>query len=112
MVSDFGIIGDSVVMSRLRALIAGEQRSVLLERSWSAKEAKRRAGKNPQSAITLPFGVGYDEKQGWYYKPETERVREAFRMMLAKHARKNRLISDGSFDFVMVKRRRPKSIAT
>ena len=68
----------------LRAAIAGLERTEILERVWSAKEEKRRAGKNPQSDITLPFGVGYDAKEGrWFYKPEAEKVREAFRLFLS-----------------------------
>src|SRR5439155_9079721 len=36
-----------------------------------------------QSPAVLPFGVGYEEARGFYYKPEAERVREAFRLFLA-----------------------------
>jgi DNA invertase Pin-like site-specific DNA recombinase len=68
----------------LRAAIAGLERTEILERVWSAKEEKRRAGKNPQSEITLPFGVGYDMKGArWFYKPDAEKVREAFRLFLS-----------------------------
>jgi hypothetical protein len=31
----------------------------------------------------LPWGVGYEVARGFYYKPEAERVREAFRQFLA-----------------------------
>ena len=68
----------------LRAAIAGLERTEILERVWSAKEEKRRAGKNPQGEITLPFGVGYDAKESrWFYKAEAEKVREAFRLFLS-----------------------------
>ena len=72
------------LMGTLRAAIAGLERTEILERIWSAKEEKRRAGKMPQSEITLPFGVGYDrEKERWYYTAEAEKVREAFRRFMA-----------------------------
>src|ERR1035437_3305443 len=48
------------LLGTIRAAMAGAERSEILERVWTAKEAKRRSGKNPQSAITLPYGVGYD----------------------------------------------------
>lgn len=70
-------------MGTLRAAFAGMERTEILERVWTAKEEKRRAGKFGQSAVCLPFGVGYDENRGWYYKPEAERVREAFRLFLS-----------------------------
>jgi DNA invertase Pin-like site-specific DNA recombinase len=68
----------------LRAAMAGLERTEILERVWAAKEEKRRAGKHAQSEITLPFAVGYVMKEGrWYFKPEAEKVREAFRCILA-----------------------------
>jgi DNA invertase Pin-like site-specific DNA recombinase len=71
-------------MGAIRAAIAGLERAEILERIWSAKEEKRRAGKMPQSSITLPFGVGYDRAaERWYYTPESEKVREAFRRFLS-----------------------------
>jgi DNA invertase Pin-like site-specific DNA recombinase len=72
------------LMGTLRAAMAGLERTEILERIWSAKEEKRRAGKMPQSEITLPFGVGYDrEKERWHYTAEAEKVREAFRRFIA-----------------------------
>lgn len=71
------------LMGTIRAAIAGMERTEILERIWTAKEEKRRAGKLGQSKIVLPFGVGYDAIQGFYYKPEAEKVREAFRRFLA-----------------------------
>jgi DNA invertase Pin-like site-specific DNA recombinase len=62
------------LMGTIRAAIAGLERTEILERIWSAKEEKRRAGKMPQSSVTLPFGVGYDRgAERWYYTPEAER---------------------------------------
>jgi DNA invertase Pin-like site-specific DNA recombinase len=71
-------------LGTIRAAMAGLERAEILERVWSAKEEKRRAGKHPQSHITLPYAVGYDAKeQRWYFKPEVEKVCEAFRLLLA-----------------------------
>jgi len=71
------------LMAGLRAIIAGNELSEIRERVWAAKEEKRRAGKLGQSSIVLPFGVGYEEKRGFFYEPEAERVREAFRRFLS-----------------------------
>jgi len=59
------------------------ERAEILERIWSAKEEKRRRGELAQSVVVLPFGVGYEQSRGFYYKSEAERVREAFRLFLA-----------------------------
>jgi DNA invertase Pin-like site-specific DNA recombinase len=71
------------LMGTIRAAIAGLERTEILERVWGAKEEKRKAGKLAQSSIVLPFGVGYSEEHGFYYKPEAERIGEAFRLFLA-----------------------------
>lgn len=71
------------LLGTIRAAIAGMERSEILERIWSAKEEKRKAGKFAQSKVCLPFGVGYEESRGWFYTSESERVKEAFRMLLA-----------------------------
>jgi DNA invertase Pin-like site-specific DNA recombinase len=72
------------LMGSIRAAIAGLERTEILERVWSAKEEKRRRGELAQSPIVLPFAVGYDKVHGgFYYKPEAERVRQAFRLFLA-----------------------------
>ena len=71
------------LMGTIRAAIAGMERTEILERIWSAKEEKRRRGELAQSQIVLPWGVGHDSLRGFYYKPEAERVREAFRQFLA-----------------------------
>jgi DNA invertase Pin-like site-specific DNA recombinase len=70
-------------MGSIRAAMAGMERTEILERVWSAKEEKRKRGELAQSQIVLPFGVGYKQGLGFYYKPEAERVREAFRLFLA-----------------------------
>ncbi len=69
------------LMGTIRAAIAGMERTEILERIWSAKEEKRRAGGFGQSRACLPYGVNYDG--AWSYTPEAEKVREAFRMVLA-----------------------------
>ena len=72
------------LVGTIRAVLAGLERSEILERVWMAKEEKRRAGKHPQGQVVLPFGVGYDAKQGrWFYKEEVEKVREAARLFLS-----------------------------
>ncbi len=70
-------------MGAIRAAMAGMERTETLERIWTAKEEKRRRGELAQSQIVLPWGVGYEGKRGFFYKPEAERVREAFRQFLA-----------------------------
>lgn len=69
------------LMGTIRAAIAGLERQEILERMWAAKEEKRKRGEHPQSYITLPFGIGYQERK-WFYKPEAQRVLEAFHKML------------------------------
>lgn len=71
------------LLGTIRAAIAGMERTEILERIWSAKEEKRQRGELAQSAVVLPFAVGYDQGRGFFYKPESERVRKAFRLFLA-----------------------------
>jgi DNA invertase Pin-like site-specific DNA recombinase len=71
------------LVAGLRAIIAGNELSEIRERIWAAKEEKRRSGKLAQSAAVLPFGIGYEESRGFFYRPEAERVREAFHRFLA-----------------------------
>ncbi len=79
------------LMGTIRAAIAGLERTEILERVWSAKEEKRRRGELAQSKIVLPYGVGYEADRGFFYKPEAERVREAFRRFLAGNQCYNQL---------------------
>lgn len=74
-----------------RALMAGQERSDILERIWSSKEQKRRIGELAQSSVVLPFGVAYEKGRGFYYKPEAEKVREAFRMVLSGNPNYNKI---------------------
>jgi DNA invertase Pin-like site-specific DNA recombinase len=74
-------------LGTIRAAMAGLERTEILQRVWSAKEEKRRAGKHAQSYITLPYAIGYDSPaQRWFHKPEVEKVCEAFRLLLAGEA--------------------------
>ena len=71
------------LMGTIRAAMAGMERTEILERIWSAKEEKRRRGELGQSKVVLPWGIGHDSSRGFFYKPEAERVREAYRHFLA-----------------------------
>src|SRR5258706_11886299 len=71
------------LVAGLRAIIAGNELSEIRERVWGAKEEKRRSGKLAQSSIVLPFAVGYEDARGFFYRPEAEKVREAFRRFLS-----------------------------
>ena len=71
------------LMGTIRAAIAGMERTETLERVWGAKEEKRKRGELAQSEIVLPFGVGYEQDRGFYYKPEATRVQAAFRQFLS-----------------------------
>ena len=70
------------LLGTIRAAMAGLERREIVERMMDAKEAMRRAGKHPGGSVTLPYGVGYSKKQGWWYKPEAEKVKEAYRLFL------------------------------
>jgi DNA invertase Pin-like site-specific DNA recombinase len=71
------------LVGTIRAAIAGSERSEILERMWSAKEEKRKRGELAQSLVVLPFGIGYEKDCGFFYKPEAERVRDAFQQFLS-----------------------------
>lgn len=69
------------LMGTIRAAIAGMERTEILERIWSSKEEKRKAGGFAQAKVCLPFGVDYNGS--WSYTPDAEKVREAFRLFLS-----------------------------
>src|SRR5581483_425350 len=79
------------MMGMLNAMMAGNERIDIIERAWGAKEAKRRAGEFPQSAICLPFGVSYSKERGWFYTKDAEKVKEAFKQFLAGNTNYNYL---------------------
>ena len=66
----------------LRAVMAGLERREILERMQDAKESMRKAGKHVCGPLQLPYAVGYSKQQGWFYKPEAEKVKEAYRLIL------------------------------
>ena len=71
-----------LLLTMVRAGVAGKERKEMLERAWSAKEEKRKRGELAQSRIVLPWGVDYQDGV-WSYKPaEAERVRRAYRRVL------------------------------
>ncbi len=71
------------LLAGLRAIIAGNELTEIRERIFSAKEEKRKSGKLAQGSVCLPFGVGYGEADGFFYTPNAEKVREAFRLFLS-----------------------------
>ncbi len=66
----------------LRAAMAGLERRDILERMQDAKETMRKAGKHPCGPQQLPFAIGYSKQQGFFYTPEAEKVKEAYRLVL------------------------------
>jgi DNA invertase Pin-like site-specific DNA recombinase len=66
----------------LRAAMAGFERTEIAERMNSGKEAIRRAGGHAGGDHLLPYGVAWDEKEGWRFTLEAEKVKEAFRQVL------------------------------
>ncbi len=75
----------------VRAAMAGLERSDLTERLWMARETLRKLGKSASGSNCLPYGVGYDKARGWYYKPEVDHVKRAFRMFLSGQANCHRI---------------------
>lgn len=73
---------DGMLMGTMKAVMGGLERRELVKKMWNSKEEKRRAGGFSQPKSCLPFGVAFDAGQ-WHYTPEAERVREAFRLVLA-----------------------------
>lgn len=69
-------------LGTIRAAVAGMERREIIERMMDAKESMRRAGKHPGGEESLPFGVGYSHERGWFFTPDAEKVREAFRVFL------------------------------
>lgn len=70
------------LLGTMRAAMSGMELSDMRERGWASKEDKRRRGEFPQSKVCLPFGVDYNKGE-WSYTAQSEKVREAFRMMLS-----------------------------
>jgi DNA invertase Pin-like site-specific DNA recombinase len=80
------------LMGTIRAAIAGMERTEILERIWSAKEEKRKAGELGQSKIVLPYGVDYDfATRKWGYTADALRVKEGFRLLLSGNTNYNEI---------------------
>jgi len=93
------------LMGTIRAAMAGMERTEILERIWSAKEEKRKNGGFGQSKVCLPLGVDYNG--GWSYTGESERVREAFRLLLTgctSYATIGRAVSIDPFNLRLILR--------
>ena len=72
---------DSALFANIRSAISGWELGVMKERQQGAKEAKRRAGKCPSNARTLPLGVAYDrQKERFHYNERIATVTELFRL--------------------------------
>lgn len=70
---------NGLLHSSIRGAIAGFELSLIKERMQGAKEAKRRAGKCPTSAVTMPLGISYDRKEEkWHYTSDISRVKLLF----------------------------------
>jgi DNA invertase Pin-like site-specific DNA recombinase len=73
---------DGRLTGLIRVALTGFELDLFKERIRGSKEAKRRAGKCPSSAITLPRGVSYDrKKEMFYYDARISEVVEAFRLI-------------------------------
>ena len=68
------------LMASVQAAIAGFERSTIRERLFRGNEENRKAG--GRFASVLPKGVGYSKEAGWFYTPESQRVKVAYQMIL------------------------------
>src|SRR5579884_621303 len=70
-------------LATIKAAVAGQERSEILERIASAKEQMRREGRWPNSPQFLPMGVAYDRATTkWSWTPEAAKVEAAFKAFL------------------------------
>ena len=74
---------DGILMAAIKVTLSGHELNMLRARVQGAKEAKRKAGKCPSSAITLPRGVRYHRKSETFYYDDATigPVIEAFRLV-------------------------------
>jgi|SRR5581483_10462891 len=83
-----------LLLTMVRAGVAGKELKEMRERAWSAKEEKRKRGELAQSRIVLPWGVEYEEGK-WGYKPEAAvKVRRAFKQVLSGDINYNQIASN------------------
>ena len=71
------------LLGTIRAAVAGLERREILDRMNDAKESMRRAGKHAGGESSLPYGVSYSPKSGWFYTADAEKARAAFRLFLS-----------------------------
>ncbi|MEI8352377.1 MAG: recombinase family protein, partial [bacterium] len=70
------------LLAGVQALLSGNELRTIKRRINGAKEEKRKQGKCPNAAITIPTGVTYDRKaEKWGYTSEVVKVQEAFRLI-------------------------------
>lgn len=77
---DFSTDG-GMINGGLRAMMGGLEKRELVKKMWRIKEQRRKEGGFSQSKVCLPFAVEY--RNGWAYGAGSERVREAFRLVLS-----------------------------
>jgi len=67
------------LMTGLQSIIGGNELTQIKKRMLQAKEIKRKAGKHPNNDLSLPLGVGYDQKKEcYYYTDEASEVKRLF----------------------------------
>lgn len=72
-----------MILGTVHAALGGIERRQMKKKIWHAKEIKRRRGELAQGYVCLPRGVAYELGKGFYYTPDAERMREAFRLFLS-----------------------------
>ena len=72
---------DSALFANIRSAISGWELGLMRERQQGAKETKRRAGKCPSNARTLPLGISFDRpSERFHYNERIATVIELFRL--------------------------------
>ena len=80
---DFSTKGGRL-MGGLRALMAGAEKTDMIEASINSKERRRREGKFTGSPRNMSYGVGYDRPNSkWFYTAEASIVAELYRLFLS-----------------------------
>jgi DNA invertase Pin-like site-specific DNA recombinase len=93
------------LQATIRTAMAALEVNEMMERSWAAKEQKRRAGKHPDGDRSLPFGVGFDETRGgWFYTPEAEKVRKIFELFLSGEEQYREIARKSGVDYRLPER--------
>ncbi|MCX5831340.1 MAG: recombinase family protein [Deltaproteobacteria bacterium] len=71
------------LLAGIQAIISGNELTQIKKRMLEAKEIKRKAGEHPNSAITLPRGVGYDrDSKKFSYNDKIDEVKNLFELFL------------------------------